>query len=70
MPFSQGPMVCAGKNIAMTEIRAVICALLQGLDFEITEKRYLDTWENSLFEMFTTKRGALPVRVTPHHPYN
>ena len=68
MPFSQGPMVCAGKNVAQAEMRAVTCALLQQFDFTIVDKAYLDTWEDKLFEMFTTKRGTLPVRITARAP--
>ena len=65
MPFSQGPMVCAGKNVAMAEMRAVTCALLQQFDFTIIDRQYLDTWEDKIYEMFTTKRGTLPVHITP-----
>lgn len=65
MPFSQGPMVCAGKNVAMAEMRAVACALLQEFDFRIADQNCVDTWEDKVFEMFTTKRGTLPVVITP-----
>ena len=64
MPFSQGPMVCAGKNVALAELRAVACALLQQFDFTIADQTYLSTWEDKIFEMFTTKRGTLPVHIT------
>ena len=68
MAFSQGQMVCAGRNVAQAEMRAVTCALVQQFDFKITDRAYLDTWEDKLFEMFTTKRGALPVRITARAP--
>ena len=59
-------MVCAGKNVAMTEMRAIVCALVLEFDFEVTEKKYLYTWEDNLFEQFTTKRGSLPVHINTH----
>ena len=65
IPFSQGPMVCAGKNVALTEMRGVMCALLQHFDMKIADQSFLDTWEDKVEEIFTTKRGALPVILTP-----
>lgn len=63
--FSQGPMVCAGKNVALTEMRGVMCALLQHFDTKIADQSFLDKWEDKVEEIFTTKRGALPVILTP-----
>lgn len=64
VPFSQGPMVCAGKNVAMAEMRAVMCALLQQFEVKIADQSCLDTWESKIYEVFTTKRGTLPVYIT------
>nr|AAX81445.1 high nitrogen upregulated cytochrome P450 monooxygenase 1 [Phanerodontia chrysosporium] len=61
IPFSQGPMVCAGKNVALTEMRSVMCALLQHFDLKIADQSFLDSWEDKIEETFTTKRGTLPV---------
>lgn len=61
MPFSQGPMVCAGKNVALAEMRALVCAVLQQFDFEYVDRAGLANWEGDLQEIFTTKRGVLPV---------
>ena len=61
IPFSQGPMVCAGKNVALAEMRALVCAVLQHFDFEYVDRRCLASWEAELREVFTTKRGTLPV---------
>ncbi|KAM5543612.1 hypothetical protein V8D89_002863 [Ganoderma adspersum] len=35
IPFSHGPMDCAGKGLAMLEMRAVVCALVQRSRFRI-----------------------------------
>ena len=29
LPFSYGPMNCAGKNLAMLELRVVVCAIMR-----------------------------------------
>lgn len=61
MPFSQGPMVCVGKNVAMMEMRAVVCAVIQHFDVEIADKTCFDSYEDDIYDIFTTKRGTLPV---------
>lgn len=60
-PFSQGPTICAGKALALTEIRSVACALLRTFDISIADEGSFDAWEDNLEEMFTTKRSTLPV---------
>lgn len=54
-------MDCASKNVALTEMRAVMCALLQKFDVTIADRSFLDTWEDKVDEIFTTKRGTLLV---------
>ncbi|THH00159.1 hypothetical protein EW026_g2323 [Hermanssonia centrifuga] len=61
LPFSLGPMVCAGKNVAMTEMRAVVCAVMQQFDIEIADRSCVDSWEDDVHEIFVTSRGTLPV---------
>lgn len=65
MPFSQGPAICVGKNVAMTEMRAVTCAVVQHFDIEIAERSCFDSYEHDIHEIFVTKRGTLPVRLKP-----
>jgi cytochrome P450 len=67
MPFSLGPMVCVGKGVALMEIRAVLCALVQHFDVKIVDQTALDTWEEKIGENFTTIKGNLPVHVTPRY---
>ena len=63
MAFSQGPMVCAGKNVALAEMRAVACAMLQNFDIQAADERILNAWEDVMEECFVTKTGRLPVRL-------
>ncbi|EKM50335.1 uncharacterized protein PHACADRAFT_201174 [Phanerochaete carnosa HHB-10118-sp] len=65
MAFSQGPAVCAGKNVALAEMRAVVCAVLRNFDIRAMDKRCLDTWEDEMVECFLTKTGRLPVQLVP-----
>ena len=63
IPFSLGPMVCVGKNVALMEIRAVLCAIVRRFDIEVADQASFDNYENEIYEIFTTKRGPLPVRL-------
>ncbi|KAI0093381.1 high nitrogen upregulated cytochrome P450 monooxygenase 1 [Irpex rosettiformis] len=63
MPFSLGPMVCVGKNVALMEIRAVLCAVVRYFDIEVADKACFERYESEIHEIFTTKRGPLPVRL-------
>lgn len=63
MPFSLGPMICVGKNVAMIEMRAVVCAVVQHFELEIAEKACFESYEHDICEIFVTKRGTLPVHL-------
>ncbi|KAI0344596.1 high nitrogen upregulated cytochrome P450 monooxygenase 1 [Trametopsis cervina] len=63
--FSLGPMVCVGKNVAMMEMRAVMCAVLHQYDVVVADRSRFDSYENEICEIFTTKRGTLPVYLKP-----
>lgn len=63
IPFSSGPMVCVGKNVALMEMRAVLCAVVQHFDIEVADQAAFDSYENEIYEIFTTKRGPLPIRL-------
>ncbi|THG98784.1 hypothetical protein EW026_g3461 [Hermanssonia centrifuga] len=65
MPFSTGPMVCAGKNVAMAEMRAVISSIVQQFDMKVEDQCSLSKWEGDIHEVFVTSRGSLPVFLEP-----
>ena len=64
MAFSQGQMVCAGRNVAQAEMRAAICAVLREFDLH-AEGKAVETWEDGLQECFVTKVGELKVGLAP-----
>lgn len=67
VPFSFGPANCVGKNMALLEMRIVICHLMQRLDLRLADKWDPAEWEQNITERFTTMIGGLPVVVTPRH---
>ncbi|KAK1974950.1 cytochrome P450 [Colletotrichum cereale] len=58
-PFSYGPRDCAGKNLAYSEMRLMICKILHRLDFELVEgqerwyadKHVWSVWEKQPLEL-------------------
>ncbi|KAF7789587.1 hypothetical protein EIP86_000533 [Pleurotus ostreatoroseus] len=65
LPFSYGPQNCAGKNLAIMEVRAVLSAMVQGLDVRVAEKPGFDlhNWEKTIQDVYVTNRGSLFVNV-------
>ncbi|KAM5541672.1 hypothetical protein V8D89_004653 [Ganoderma adspersum] len=70
IPFSHGPMGCAGKGLAMLEMRAVVCALAQRFRIRIRAreaqghlKRDGEPEENKSY--LTANRLELPVVLEP-----
>ena len=65
LPFSIGPANCAGKNLALLELRALVCHLLREFDFYIPEsgvqRREFDDWERGVCDYFVMSRPTLPV---------
>ena len=63
IPFSFGPTNCVGKNLAMQEMRVVVCHVIQKLDLRLE-----DGWDASEFtrehkDYFVAEVGKLPVTV-------
>ncbi|THU80149.1 cytochrome P450 [Dendrothele bispora CBS 962.96] len=63
IPFSGGPASCAGKSLAMMELRAITCILLHYFQIEIADTDKVTGWENTLRDYFTLQRGPLPVKL-------
>ncbi len=64
IPFSFGPANCAGKNLALIEMRMVIALLMQRYDMRFAEGFDPQTWEYTLEDWLVMKRGKLPVMIT------
>jgi cytochrome P450 len=65
IPFSFGPMNCAGKLLAQVELRMVMATLVQKFDMELQSGWDVEEWERNLEDWFVFTKGALPVQVKP-----
>ena len=63
IPFSLGPSNCVGKNLAMQEMRLVVCVLMQAFDMKLGVKDGFTAgdWEKDIEDLFLAKKGRLPV---------
>ena len=68
IPFSHGPYNCVGKNLALLEMKMVICHLLQNFDIRFDERWNTDDWERDMLDVFVMKKGKLPVHIALRHP--
>lgn len=64
-PFSTGPQNCAGKALAMVEMRAVTCAMLHKFELRKPKDYDLDQWEKDVVDVYITLRGRLPMILVP-----
>ncbi|KAH8104189.1 high nitrogen upregulated cytochrome P450 monooxygenase 1 [Phellopilus nigrolimitatus] len=64
IPFSFGPANCAGKMLALAEMRSVIALLLQRFDMRFAKGYDARRWEAELENNFVMKVGNLPVVLT------
>jgi cytochrome P450 len=58
-----GPTACAGKGLALLELRMVVCALIQKFEFEFAPSFKTWSWEENLEDCFILMKGQLPVRI-------
>ncbi|KAH8103349.1 high nitrogen upregulated cytochrome P450 monooxygenase 1 [Cristinia sonorae] len=63
LPFATGIRSCVGKNLAILEMRAVLCALIQKFDFSVAPGYDLASWEREVRNIFITACGPLMVNV-------
>ncbi|KAF8989678.1 high nitrogen upregulated cytochrome P450 monooxygenase 2 [Cyathus striatus] len=64
IPYSTGPMNCAGKLLAQLELRVVVASLVRDLDFKFQDDWDTLNWEKELEDMFVFKKGKLPVELS------
>lgn len=61
LPYSVGPMNCAGKLLAQLELRVVLAMLVQRFDMELKPEWNPSNWETDLQDFFVSTKGTLPV---------
>ncbi|KAF9543833.1 high nitrogen upregulated cytochrome P450 monooxygenase 2 [Agrocybe pediades] len=67
IPFSVGPANCAGKHLALLELRYVTTLLVRGFDFKFEEGFTAQMWEDGIEDRFVMAKGPLPVVLTPRY---
>nr|VWO94473.1 Cytochrome P450 monooxygenase AKT7 (EC (AK-toxin biosynthesis protein 7) [Ganoderma boninense] len=68
IPFSHGPMNCAGKTLAMQQLRTVVCALMQRFHIRLSleEGRGVEAYQEEFAESYlVANRAELPVVLEP-----
>ena len=61
LPFSFGPSNCVGKQLAMKNMRTIVCHVVQKLQFKLPE----GITGEDLVKEFPYRSGKLPVVVEP-----
>jgi cytochrome P450 len=64
IPFSYGPTICAGKNLALMEMRMVLCWILQHFRFSRAPGVAYEEWEEKIQDWFVVHHEPLLVNVT------
>ena len=63
IPFSTGPANCAGKPLAMMELRLVTCLLVRTFELSFEDGYDPSRWEEELVDRFVMLKGKLPVKL-------
>ncbi|KLO09308.1 high nitrogen upregulated cytochrome P450 monooxygenase 2 [Schizopora paradoxa] len=64
MPFSIGPANCAGKNLALAEMRAAVAVLVQRFDMKFADGYDVGLYEKNVEDRFITQVGELCVSLS------
>jgi cytochrome P450 len=64
MPFSVGIYNCAGRNLAMAELRTVVANLVRSFEIEFAAGEDGRTIEDQSQDCFTTNVAKLDVKLT------
>ncbi|KAI0265874.1 high nitrogen upregulated cytochrome P450 monooxygenase 2 [Gloeopeniophorella convolvens] len=70
IPFSYGPFACAGKGLAMMEMRMLICWLLRRFSFSALPGFAPRAWEEGLNDRFVLARDPLMLNVSLREQIN
>ncbi|CDO69439.1 hypothetical protein BN946_scf184791.g34 [Trametes cinnabarina] len=65
LPFAYGPANCVGKQLAMLEMRMVVCALLQKFELRLREGWDVHEYDKGFLDYFVTTRPDVPVVLRP-----
>jgi len=63
-PFSYGPTICAGKNLALMEMRMLLCWVLRRFRFSKAPRVSYEEWEGRIKDWFVVHQDPLLVGVS------
>ena len=64
-PFSYGPTICAGKNLALMEMRMLLCWVLRRFRFSKAPGVNYEEWEGKIKDyLFVVNQAPLLVSVS------
>ncbi|KAI9466330.1 high nitrogen upregulated cytochrome P450 monooxygenase 2 [Lactarius psammicola] len=63
-PFSYGPTICAGKNLALMEMRMLLCWVLRRFRFSKAPGVTHEEWEGRILDWFVVHQDPLLVSVS------
>jgi cytochrome P450 len=63
-PFSYGPAICAGKHLALMEMRMVLCWVLRRIRFSKVPGFSYEAWEEKIQDWFVVHQDPLLVNVS------
>ncbi|KAL5514477.1 hypothetical protein ACEPAG_2565 [Sanghuangporus baumii] len=64
IPFSHGPANCAGRALALTEMRIIVALVMQRFEVRFAPGFDPKEWEERLKDFFVMSNGPLPVTLT------
>ncbi|KAI0265036.1 high nitrogen upregulated cytochrome P450 monooxygenase 2 [Gloeopeniophorella convolvens] len=64
IPFSYGPTICAGKNLAILEMRMVLCWIIRCFHFSRVSDVNLEEWEEGMKDWFVAHQEPLNARIS------
>jgi cytochrome P450 len=64
IPFSYGPTICAGKNLALMEMRMVLCWILRRLRFSRAPGVAYEEWEGKIQDWLVAHHEPLLVHIS------
>jgi cytochrome P450 len=64
IPFSYGPTICAGKNLALMEMRMLLCWVLRRFRFSMAPGFAYKEWEDGIRDWFVSHHDPLLVTMT------
>ena len=64
-PFSYGPANCAGKNLALLEMRMLLCWVIRRFQFFKAPGVNYEEWEGRILDWFVVHQDPLLMSISP-----